>query len=94
MDHLAVRRLHRLERLRSTGLDDLLGDDDVERSSVAAEFSDMVDEGLRAFNVDKLYGGDNKGGSTENGNDMRSAAQAIDSALPWLGIQIGGCGFW
>jgi DNA polymerase-3 subunit delta len=38
----------------------LLGEDDVEQSSVAAEFSDMVDEGLRAFNVDKLYGGETK----------------------------------
>jgi len=38
----------------------LLGEDDAEKSSVAAEFSDTVDEGLRAFNVDKLYGGETK----------------------------------
>jgi DNA polymerase III subunit delta len=36
----------------------LLGDDDAEKSSVAAEFTDTVDEGLRAFNVDRFYGGD------------------------------------
>ena len=38
----------------------LVGADDVEKSAVAVEFADMVDEGLRAFNVDRLYGGDCK----------------------------------
>src|SRR5687768_12014387 len=38
----------------------LLGEDDVEKSSVAAEFIDMVDEGLRAFNVDKMFGGETR----------------------------------
>src|SRR3954469_10754510 len=34
----------------------LLGDDDTEKSAVAAEFAEMVDEGLRAFSVDRLFG--------------------------------------
>ncbi len=38
----------------------LVGDDDAEKASVAAEFTEMVDEGLRAFNVDRLHGGDAK----------------------------------
>jgi DNA polymerase-3 subunit delta len=38
----------------------LVGDDDAEKSAVAGEFADTVDEGLRAFNVDRLYGGDTK----------------------------------
>src|SRR5687768_12071534 len=38
----------------------LIGDDDVERSAVAGEFADIVEEGLRAFNVDRLYGGEIK----------------------------------
>jgi DNA polymerase-3 subunit delta len=38
----------------------LIGDDDAEKSAVAGEFADMVDEGLRAFNVDRLYGGDTR----------------------------------
>ena len=38
----------------------LIGDDEVEKSAVAVEFFDMVDEGLRAFNVDRLYGGEAK----------------------------------
>jgi DNA polymerase-3 subunit delta len=36
----------------------LLGEDDAEKSSVAAQFTEIVDEGLRAFNVDRLYGGE------------------------------------
>jgi DNA polymerase-3 subunit delta len=38
----------------------LLGDDDVEKSAVAAEFADLVEEELRAFNVERLYGGETK----------------------------------
>lgn len=38
----------------------LVGDDDVERSAVAGEFAEIVEEGLRAFNVDRLYGGEIK----------------------------------
>ncbi|HET9362296.1 MAG TPA: DNA polymerase III subunit delta [Vicinamibacterales bacterium] len=36
----------------------LIGADDAEKSAIAAEFGDMVDEGLRAFNVERMYGGD------------------------------------
>jgi len=38
----------------------LVGEDDVEKASVAADFADMVEEDLRAFNVERLYGGDMK----------------------------------
>jgi DNA polymerase-3 subunit delta len=38
----------------------LVGDDDTEKSAVANEFAEMVDEGLRAFNVDRLFGGEMK----------------------------------
>jgi DNA polymerase III subunit delta len=36
----------------------LVGGDDMEKSAVAAEFAEMVDEGLRAFNVERMYGGE------------------------------------
>ena len=36
----------------------LLGDDDVEKSALAAEFTELVDEGLRAFNVERVHAGD------------------------------------
>lgn len=38
----------------------LVGDDEAEKSAVAAEFAEIVDEGLRAFNFDRLYGGEMK----------------------------------
>jgi DNA polymerase-3 subunit delta len=38
----------------------LVGEDDVEKSAVAGEFASMVEEGLHAFNVDRLYGGEMK----------------------------------
>jgi DNA polymerase-3 subunit delta len=36
----------------------LLGEDDVEKSALAADFADVVDEGLRAFNVERLHAGE------------------------------------
>jgi DNA polymerase-3 subunit delta len=38
----------------------LVGADDMEKTAVANDFTEMVDEGLRAFNVDHLYGGESK----------------------------------
>lgn len=36
----------------------LLGEDDVEKSALAVEFAEIVDEGLRAFNVERIHAGD------------------------------------
>jgi DNA polymerase III delta subunit len=36
----------------------LLGGDEVEKSALAAEFAELVDEGLRAFNVERIHAGD------------------------------------
>jgi DNA polymerase-3 subunit delta len=36
----------------------LVGEDEVEKAAVAAEFAGVIDEGLRAFNMDRLYGAD------------------------------------
>jgi DNA polymerase-3 subunit delta len=38
----------------------LVGDDDAETAAVAGEFADVVDEGLRPFNVERFYGGETK----------------------------------
>ena len=38
----------------------LVGADDAEKSAVAGEFAGLVEEGLEAFNVDRLYGGEIK----------------------------------
>jgi DNA polymerase III delta subunit len=36
----------------------LQGDDEVEKSALAAEFGELVEEGLRAFNVERIHAGD------------------------------------
>jgi DNA polymerase-3 subunit delta len=36
----------------------LQGEDDVERAALASEFAELVEEGLRAFNVERIYAGD------------------------------------
>jgi len=36
----------------------LQGEDEVEKSALAGEFAELVDEGLRAFNVDRIHAGD------------------------------------
>src|SRR5262245_41290836 len=54
----------------------LVGEDDAEKSAVAGEFAEMVDEGLRAFNVDRLYGGDAKV------DDLVNAAATLPMMVP------------
>ncbi|MBI3492113.1 MAG: DNA polymerase III subunit delta [Acidobacteria bacterium] len=36
----------------------LLGEDEVEKLALASEFAELVDEGLRAFNVERIHAGD------------------------------------
>jgi DNA polymerase-3 subunit delta len=36
----------------------LQGEDDIEKSGLAGEFAEVVEEGLRAFNVERIHGGD------------------------------------
>ncbi len=36
----------------------LVGEDEVEKSALAGEFAGLVDEGLRAFNVERIHAGD------------------------------------
>jgi DNA polymerase-3 subunit delta len=54
----------------------LVGDDDSEKSAVAAEFAEMVDEGLRAFSVDRLFGADIKA------DDLFDAAATLPMMAP------------
>ena len=54
----------------------LVGDDDTEKSAVAAEFAEMVDEGLRAFSVDRLFGAEIKA------DDLFDAAATLPMMAP------------
>jgi DNA polymerase-3 subunit delta len=40
----------------------LIGPDEVEKAEFAAQFLELVDEGLRAFNIDRFYGGETRAG--------------------------------
>ena len=55
----------------------LIGDDDSEKSAVAAEFTEMVDEGLRAFSVDRLFGAEMK-----SADDLFDAAATLPMMAP------------
>ncbi len=54
----------------------LVGADDMEKTAVANDFTEMVDEGLRAFNVDHLYGGEHKV------DDLLNAAGTLPMMAP------------
>ena len=54
----------------------LIGDDDTEKSAVAAEFAEMVDEGLRAFSVDRLFGAEIRA------DDLFDAAATLPMMAP------------
>jgi DNA polymerase-3 subunit delta len=54
----------------------LIGDDDTEKGAVAAEFTEMVDEGLRAFSVDRLFGAEIKA------DDLFDAAATLPMMAP------------
>src|SRR5258705_1718011 len=54
----------------------LIGDDDSEKSAVATEFTEMVDEGVRACSVDRLFGGEIKA------DDLVDAAARLPMMAP------------
>lgn len=54
----------------------LVGADDLEKAAVAAEFAEMVEEDLRPFNVERLYGGEMKVG------DLVDAASTFPMMAP------------
>ena len=54
----------------------LVGADDAEKASVAAEFGELVEEGLRAFNYERLYGGD------MSVDDLLQAANMLPMMVP------------
>ena len=60
----------------TTPLYALVGADELEKSAVAVEFAEMVDEGLRAFNVERMYGGE------ISVNDLVDAASTLPMMVP------------
>jgi DNA polymerase III subunit delta len=62
----------------------LIGEDDVEKAALAAEFADLVDEGLRAFNTERLHAGEwTTGDRLLNGvADIVTAARTLPMMSP------------
>jgi DNA polymerase-3 subunit delta len=60
----------------------LLGADDVEKSALAGEFAEVVDEELRAFNVERLHAGDMTSG--DKLADGVSSLIAVVRTLPMM----------
>jgi DNA polymerase-3 subunit delta len=54
----------------------LVGADDVEKTAVANAFVEMVDEGLRAFNVERFYGAETRV------DDLVDAARTLPMMVP------------
>ena len=62
----------------------LIGEDDVEKDALAAEFLDLVDPGLRAFNTERLHAGEwTTGDRLLNGvADIVTAARTLPMMSP------------
>jgi DNA polymerase-3 subunit delta len=61
----------------------LLGEDDVEKSALAAEFAEIVDEGLRAFNVERVHAGE-----MTSGDRLLDGVAALVSAVRTLPMMV------
>ena len=68
----------------------LQGDDEVEKSAVAGEFADLVDEGLHAFNVERIHAGDMTTGDrlADGVASLLAAARTLPMMSPWRVIVV------
>jgi DNA polymerase-3 subunit delta len=62
----------------------LQGEDDVERSALASEFADLVEEGLRAFNVETIHAGEMTSGDriAEGVGSLVAAVRTLPMMAP------------
>jgi DNA polymerase-3 subunit delta len=63
----------------------LQGEDEIEKSAVAAEFAELVDEGLRPFNVERIAAGDMTTGDrlAAGVSSVLAAARTLPMMSPW-----------
>ncbi len=57
----------------------LQGEDEIEKAAIAHEFEELVDEGLRAFNVERIHTGD-----VTNGDRLAAAVASVATAVRML----------
>jgi DNA polymerase-3 subunit delta len=62
----------------------LIGDDELEKSALASDFADLVEEGLRAFNVDRIHAGEWTTGDklVEGVESIVAAARTLPMMVP------------
>lgn len=62
----------------------LQGEDEVEKSGLAHEFEELVDQGLRGFNVDRIYGGEIRTGDdvADRVADLLTAVRTLPMMAP------------
>jgi DNA polymerase-3 subunit delta len=62
----------------------LQGDDDIEKSALGHEFEELIDEGLRAFNVERIHAGDVTSGERLVGvvSELVAAAHTLPMMAP------------
>jgi DNA polymerase III delta subunit len=68
----------------------LQGDDDGEKSALAGAFADLVEEGLRAFNVERIHLGEMTTGDRLAGGvaSLLAAARTLPMMSPWRVILV------
>ncbi len=68
----------------------LQGEDDVEKAALAADFGDLVDEGLRAFNVERIHAADMTTGDrlASGVGALLAAARTLPMMSPWRVIVV------
>jgi DNA polymerase III subunit delta len=68
----------------------LLGGDEVEKAALAAEFAELVEEGLQAFNVERIHAGEMTTGDRIAAGvaALISAARTLPMFAPWRVIVV------
>ena len=61
----------------------ILGEDEVEKSGLAAEFNELVEEGLRAFNFDSIYAG-----TLTTGDQIADAVSRLQDVVRTLPMMV------
>jgi DNA polymerase-3 subunit delta len=63
----------------------LQGEDEIEKSALAAEFAELVDEGLRAFNVERVHAGEMTSGDRMSAGvgSLLASARTLPMLSPW-----------
>jgi DNA polymerase-3 subunit delta len=61
----------------------LLGEDEIEKSGLATDFAALVDEGLRAFNVERIHAGD-----LTTGDKLLDGVQSLVAAVRTLPMMV------